>query len=197
MSETNTRVIGVVLAGGRSSRFNGVDKTFIPLCGKPLLSHVIERLTPQVERVAISSNTAPEKFVSYGCDVIADVFQDAIGPLAGIHAVLRRWPDREIVTVAVDLPFLPYDLVKRLRSSSTENTCTFASSGERHTFAIWWPPGLHEEVEEFIKSGRRRLKEWLEYRGRAVVLPPGDDRDMMFNINTPADLAAAEARLKT
>ena len=45
-------VIGIVLAGGKSSRMGGGDKALLPLGGRPLLAHVVERLRPQAKEVA-------------------------------------------------------------------------------------------------------------------------------------------------
>ena len=41
---------GLILAGGRGQRMGGGDKALLPLAGRPLLGHVIERLAPQVGR---------------------------------------------------------------------------------------------------------------------------------------------------
>jgi len=49
-------VVGILLAGGKSSRMGGGDKCLLPLAGRPILAHVIERLKPQVAELIISAN---------------------------------------------------------------------------------------------------------------------------------------------
>lgn len=188
-------MIGVVLAGGRSSRFNGIDKTFIQLAGKPLLAHVLDRLRPQVDMVAVNSNYPSEKFEGFGVRVIPDILPGLPGPLAGIHAALTEWPEEEIVTVAVDLPFLPRDLVKKLKEHPAGDRCRYASDGVHHTLAILWPPGMGEEVEKFIKDGHRSIKEWLARTGSPVEFVPTEDSNCMSNINNNEELARAEKLL--
>jgi len=41
-------VTGLVLAGGMGRRMGGVDKGLVLLDGRPMVAHVIERLTKQV-----------------------------------------------------------------------------------------------------------------------------------------------------
>lgn len=190
------KVIGVVLAGGQSSRFGGVDKTFIPLAGRSLIAHAIERLAPQVDVVAISSNAPPDKFAPFGLQVFPDVIQGAVGPLGGIHAALSRWPDNEIATVAVDLPFLPRGWVQRLQRNNDGKPCAFLTTGIHHVLAIWWAPGVETDMQNFISDGGRSLKDWLQGHGQPVVAQADEEIDVMFNINTPGDLARAEQRLR-
>lgn len=187
----------LVLAGGRSSRFNGVDKTFVPLAGRALVEHVIARLTPQVTAIAISSNKESGQFAHLAQPVIADVVDDIHGPLAGIYAGLVTWPGDELLTVAVDLPFLPLDLASRLRAGRGPRLCAYASDGTHHAAAVLWRPGAAMTVAAFLGTGGRSLKALLAAEGVPVVFTPDLSSDITFNINTPEDLAAAESRLHT
>ena len=53
---------GVILAGGLSSRMGGGDKSLLDLDGRPILAHVIARLSPQVDRLALNANGDPDRF---------------------------------------------------------------------------------------------------------------------------------------
>ncbi|MCE7897557.1 MAG: molybdenum cofactor guanylyltransferase, partial [Gammaproteobacteria bacterium PRO8] len=112
-------VIGIILAGGQSQRMGGGDKCLRPLGGRPLLAHVVERLKPQVDRLALNANGDPARFAAFGLPVIADGVPDFAGPLAGVLAGME-WaaatlPEAHyIVTAPGDGPFLPSDLVRHL-----------------------------------------------------------------------------------
>ncbi|MEL6210433.1 MAG: NTP transferase domain-containing protein, partial [Pseudomonadota bacterium] len=56
------RIAGVILAGGLARRMGGGDKALLALAGRPLLAHVIDRLAPQVERLALNANGDPARF---------------------------------------------------------------------------------------------------------------------------------------
>lgn len=187
---TSAPLVGLILAGGRSQRLGGRDKALLELRGQTLLARAIARLAPQVDVLAINSNVPAAAFAAYGLPVIADRKPGYLGPLAGIHAGLKTWPDRRLVTVAVDLPFLPADLVSRLERGT--GNCRYASNGTQHALALWWEPGQADAVEQFLDRGGRSLYDWLSAHGRAVRFDAHADSELFFNINTPEDLQRAE-----
>ncbi|PSM20067.1 molybdenum cofactor guanylyltransferase MobA [Nitratireductor sp. StC3] len=196
------RLAGLVLAGGRSSRMAGSDKAFLTLAGKPLIAHVLERLAPAVEAVAVSANLDPQRFSAFGRPVIGDIVAGQRGPLAGIHAGLV-WAasagfDR-LVTTATDTPFFPPDLVARLAAAGHPQRIALAASrGRTHPVFGLWPTVLADEMAAFLNgpekpsvSGfcRSRSIDIVEF---AVQKRNGAEIDPFFNINTPGDLAIAE-----
>src|SRR5512146_167609 len=124
-------VVGIVLAGGKSSRMGGGDKCLLPLGGRPILAYVIERLKPQVAELIISANGDPARFSAFGLPVVADRLGGYAGPLAGILAGLEwartnRSECRFVITAASDTPFLPTDLVSRLWHAAGEGAAKLA-----------------------------------------------------------------------
>jgi len=186
------RTIGLILAGGRSRRMQGRDKALLAVQGETLLAHAIRRLRPQVDALALNSNAAPDSLAAYGLPVIPDLLPGFLGPLAGIHAGLMQYPEDYLVTVAVDLPFLPPDLVTRLRSGLESKSCAYASDAERHALALLWRPGTAALVEDYLQRGERSLKDFLAVHGQPVRFDRPQDRGLFCNINTPEDLARAE-----
>jgi len=188
----NPHTTGLILAGGRSRRMQGQDKTLLALHGEPLLAHVTRRLGPQVDSLVLNSNATPDSFAAYGLPVIPDRLPGFLGPLAGIHAGLMRYPEDWLVTVAVDLPFLPLDMVSRLRAELGTKSCAYANDGERHALALLWRPGVAASVEDYLQRGGRSLKEFLVGHGQPVRFDQPRDRGLFCNLNTPEDLARAE-----
>ena len=186
------RTVGLILAGGRSRRMQGRDKALLVLQGETLLAHGIRCLRPQVDALALNSNAAPESLSAYGLPVLPDRWPGFPGPLAGIHAGLVQYPEDYLVTVAVDLPFLPPDLVTRLRAGMETKACAFASDAERHALALLWHPGSAASVEDYLQRGGRNLKDYLAVHGQPVRFDRPQDRGLFFNLNTPEDLARAE-----
>jgi molybdopterin-guanine dinucleotide biosynthesis protein A len=190
-------VAGVILAGGRATRMGGGDKGLIPLAGRPILARVIDRLAPQVDRLALNANGDPVRFARFGLPVLPDSVPGHPGPLAGILAGMD-WAAGEgiaaIVTAAADTPFLPADLVARLRAAGLPlgMAATPGDAGpERHpTFALW-PVALRGELRAALAEGERKVAAWADRHGCAPVLFP--DASAFLNVNTAADLARAEA----
>jgi len=193
----------VILAGGLSRRMGGGNKALRMLAGETLLSRVIARLSPQCGRLAINANGDPGAFAEYGLPVIADGIAGFAGPLAGVLAGMEWAADQgadSVVSVSVDTPFLPEDLVHRLREARGRSGVAIAASPDAsgrlrdHPTCALWPVALGAELREALESGLHRVGQFAAAHdpGRAVF----DSRplDPFLNLNTPEDLARA-ARL--
>lgn len=187
------RLIGLILAGGRSRRM-GTDKAFVPLAGRPLIEHVIARLAPQVDTLVISSNAPHERFAAFHLPVLADIHGGFRGPLAGVHAALVTYPDDVVVSVAVDLPLLPPDLVERLKERWNGTCCRYVGRGTEHALAILWPSHRAAMLEHYLHTASC-VSGWLAAQGEPIQLAPESMAALDINLNTPSDLARAETLL--
>lgn len=205
--EAKEEVTGALLAGGRSTRM-GRDKGLVEIAGKPMIVHAIARLRPQVQRIVIVANGEPARFAGTCLPVVADTVEDHAGPLAGLHAALEwavsETPEaRFVATVPVDTPFFPDDLVARLAAALKEkgaSSAVAACGSALHPVAGLWDVALIGEVENALQSGVRAMSRFAEMQESAVVAFPmtevgGVAIDPFFNVNTPAELAQAEALL--
>ena len=199
----SARVVGVILAGGQSRRMGGGDKILRLVGGRSILDRVIERLRPQVSRLVLNANGDPERFAANGLPVVADTVPGFPGPLAGVLAgldwVAAEMPEAVwIVTVAADVPFLPFDLVSRLVHAAEQGAelVSAASRGQTHPVIGLWPIGLREDLRRaLVREGAHSVSGWTSSRRLAIVDFPAVSVDPFFNVNTPDDLAAAERLL--
>ncbi|MBL8697212.1 MAG: molybdenum cofactor guanylyltransferase MobA [Alphaproteobacteria bacterium] len=199
-------VVGIVLAGGLSRRMGGGDKCLRPLGGRPMLAHVVERLAAQVDVVALNANGDAARFAAFGLEVLPDVVAGYAGPLAGILTGLEwtaaRHPQaRWLASAAADAPFFPRDLVARLVDAVTRSGRPLAcasSGGRTHPVFGLWPVALLPELRTAVtEEGLRKVDLWTGRYGCTAVDFAVDDGDPFFNVNEPADLAAAEHRLSS
>ena len=202
-------VVGVLLAGGRSSRMGGGDKCLLPLGGQPMLAHIIDRLRPQVSDLVINANGDVARFAAFDLPVIEDRLEGHAGPLAGVHAGIEwarsnRPRSRFIVTAATDTPFFPADLIARFRAAigDAEPRLLVARSEEGvHPVFGLWPISLAPALEAAVKTGMRKVQAWVaDHDAEQIFFPAmdigGRKVDPFFNINRPEDLAEAEALLE-
>lgn len=194
---TADRVMGLVLAGGRSQRM-GREKALTPLAGRPLLAHVLDRFTPQVASVVINAQGDATRFDAFRLPVLPDEIADA-GPLAGIAVGLQAAQARGYAFVAScpsDAPFLPANLVSRLAAGIGGQRIAMASGpdGLEPLFALWRSTAL-AGVEAALAHKRLAVREVAAELGLAIVpFDPGPPPGCFANLNTPEELAAAEAR---
>lgn len=195
---------GIILAGGRALRMGGGEKALLELGGRTMLDRVIDRLGPQVGRMALSANGNLHRYAEYGLPVLRDTVPDFPGPLAGILAGLD-WAAGQglshIATAAADTPFFPTDMVKRLLAAARRADTPIAmaathSDGRlmRHpTFGLW-PVSLRCDLREALEGGLRKITVWADLHGASTALFADE---AFFNINTPQDFELAQAKLRT
>ncbi|WP_299958355.1 molybdenum cofactor guanylyltransferase MobA [uncultured Roseobacter sp.] len=198
--------LGVILAGGQATRMGGGDKGLLHLGGQSLLTRVIDRLEPQVAELALNANGDPSRFDGYRLPVLPDSIEGFAGPLAGVLAGLD-WAAKQgaetIVTAAADTPFFPADLVPQLllASDGMEHPLVLSATPDpargrvRHpTFGLW-PVALRDDLRAALQDGLRKVVLWTDaHQGREALFPV-TTFDPFFNVNTPEDLARAEALL--
>jgi len=197
--------LGLILAGGRARRMGGGDKALLPLGGRPMLAHVIERLRPQCFALALSANGEAGRFAAFALPVIADERPDFSGPLAGLLAGLdfsaSHFPEEaDVVTLPADTPFLPLDLVARLFEARREAGADIAmarSGGREHHLAALWPVSLAEALRQSLFDEDLRKVGAFAARFRLAHADwPAEPFDPFFNVNTPEDFSQAESLLK-
>ena len=196
------KIVGVILAGGLARRMGGGDKALIELGGETLLQRAVERLSPQVDSLVINANDDPTRFAAVSSlPVIADPDDSRSGPLAGALAGLdyaAREGASHVVTVAVDTPFFPADLVAHLREAAEGQGVPLAcaKTGDRtHPVFGLWPVALADDLREAMADGMRKVDRWTGKHGCAETVFDAGPFDPFFNVNTPEDLIEAEGLL--
>ncbi|MEM8837145.1 MAG: molybdenum cofactor guanylyltransferase MobA [Pseudomonadota bacterium] len=204
-------VLGVVLAGGQSRRMGEVgkgDKALMPLDGKPLLAHALERLDAVVDRVVINANGDPARFAAFDRPVIADTIPGYAGPLAGVLAAMHHAKTLEpkpdyVLSVAGDTPFFPKDLVDAMVTASGKGEIVLAESdGRRHPVFGLWPVRLCDDLDAWLRDQENRKvlawvgrHDWTTCEFEPVKVGQST-LDPFFNINTPEDFAFAEGLME-
>lgn len=187
-------VAGLVLAGGRSSRFGG-EKAAALFRGRPLLLGAVERLAEVCAHVAVNARPGSEaERLAGNLPVLHDRPQDPQGPLAGIRAGLawaRGLGAARLVVIPCDSPCPPVDLVGRLIIGGGAAMAE-TEDGVQPLFAVW-PVWALARLDETMADGAHPPT-WrvLHDLGAARVRFAASD---LANVNTRQDLEALEARL--
>ena len=115
-------ISGVILAGGDSSRFNGIIKSKIVINGRTIISRIIDTLDELFDEIIIVTNR-PEEFTEYSsCKIIGDCIFNK-GPLGGIHAALKMTDKEALFVVAGDMPLIDKDYIVRQVDFYMKNVC--------------------------------------------------------------------------
>jgi molybdopterin-guanine dinucleotide biosynthesis protein A len=191
---TNDKLTAIVLAGGKSSRM-GEDKALICIQGTPLLQQVCHIAQGCADTVYIVTPW-PERYqhlVLPNCQFVPEISSpDTQGPLVGFAQGLTQVQTDWVLLLACDLPKLRVEVLQNWAQTLDNLAEDAIASLVQHTKG--WEPlcGFYRrrclpQLLEFISHGGRSFQQWLQQHQVAVFSLP--ERDMLFNCNTPEDLA--------
>ncbi len=188
------KITALILAGGRGSRMGEVDKGLQPFRGKPMVAHVLERLGPQADEIIINANRNLEQYEKFGHRVVADAIDGFAGPLAGLHVGMSHASHPLVATAPCDSPFLPLDLITRLRAALEQENADLAVAktiDQAHPVFCLTKRELAPHLRAFLESGQRKIDKW--YSSLKVIEVNFDDEEAAFaNINTLEELNTLE-----
>ncbi len=195
MSEQLPAVIGVILAGGQSSRM-GLDKATLPIAGTTLLEYMHAKLLQAgIDEIVICRN-AP----GYLNDDIPQ-----LGPLGALYTLSQRYPGRRALIIPVDMPLLREVTLQNFQAAalaSETSTSTSPATLGQQIFPLYLPftPAVIEALNKRTKnpddlSIAAFLRETAGRRLRDVGHKT--DNDEFLNANTPQQWQTILAKVKT
>ncbi|UXM94052.1 molybdenum cofactor guanylyltransferase [Bartonella sp. HY329] len=207
----NSKLLGVVLSGGRSQRM-GSDKALIAIGDTTLLDHIYNRLSLQMLESQEPYLTKGEVIVSTNNPLLLakkdriymadkEAFSN-LGPLSGIYAAAAYAQNhnyRAIVTVAVDTPFFPKNYIARLQAfykADLDRAILSTYNGEyQPTFGLW-PVNLIDDLKSHLQAGKRSIYSFAQ-KVDAKNYEFGNELENsinpFFNVNTKDDLEVAKS----
>ena len=177
----------------------GTDKTRLHIGEQLMMGRVIDRLEAQARWLVLSVNDENEPLRWPNLPIVPDAGTQFGGPLFGILSGLK-WASqntdaRWVVSAPADAPFLPDNLVSRLRLglAADAEIAVARSLGRLHPIIALWPLSLADALETWLAgSSQRAVRSWLETRRwSAVDFACDGGIDPFFNVNTLEDLAMA------
>lgn len=214
---------GVLIAGGRSTRFGNADKSVAELVGVPMIRRVADRLAPVVDELV--ANCRPDQQAAIddalaGSPLPVEFALDSEpdqGPMAGIRDGLRGASGEYAVVVACDMPFVDPGAVRYLFDRCSGEVAPPNDADDvgdppydaavprlgdgwyQTTQAVYRPEPMADACDAALERGDRKILAPLKELSYAVVgeseLTDRTDLSTFDNINTQQELEAAENRL--
>jgi len=191
------RVSGVILAGGKSRRMGGSPKALIPFGDRPLIQYIVETLGSVLPDCLIVTNS-PELYAFLGCPMVGDIFQES-GSLGGIYSGLSETPGDAALCVACDMPFLSSGLIAYLVSRASEADVVIPDlGGELQPLHAIYAKTCLPAMRRRLEAGQLKITGFFDevrvLHVSSELVAPFADRELAFmNLNTPDDLARAQA----
>ena len=197
----HNKILGVVLAGGKSKRF-GQDKSQVKLRGRLLIDYILSEIINEFDETLIVANEPINFMQSKKISIIKD-FKEGLGPLGGILSAMK-WIKKNnkkyswISTFPSDTPFFTKKELKSFYKNIEikKNKLFFIKSNEtRHNIFGLWSLDLMDQLESDLLKGDRKVELWANSIGVSTVDIEYQNTDPFLNINTKKDLEKAKDML--
>jgi len=197
MKEHN--VLGVILAGGKSSRF-GSNKSLSNLANNKLIEHVINKIDTYFPKILIVSNDSSLKIENKKIKIIKDCIEGYLGPLVGVLTAMKyansyknkyKW----IITFPCDTPFFNRIIIKKMieKTNLADEKIYFVKDRkQRHNIFGIWSTSLEKVLEDDLKNNFRKVDLWADKIGCNFIEKDIQNENEFLNINTKEDLKLAE-----
>jgi len=193
----HNKILGVVLAGGKSQRF-GEDKTQVKLNNKILIDYILSEIIDQFNEILIISNNQIKFKHSTKISIIKDIIE-GLGPLGGILTAMKWIKNNKkdykwISTFPSDTPFFTKKELKIFyeKINIKKNKLFFIKNkNTRHNIFGLWSMDLLDKLESDIQKGERKVELWADSVDVEIINVDYKEKDPFFNINTKEDLEKA------
>jgi len=187
------KATAIIMAGGASSRM-GVDKSMLPIEGRPMIERISDKLRGTFRQILISANEA-DKYKHLGFEIVPDKVADE-GPLMGIASAIHASSNEKNFVVACDVPNIDMRIVRRMLEGTNGVDIVIPTTGDgkyEPLFAVYNKSAL-VAVNEVLSSGRRKISDvFSRCRVRYIEL----DEGQLVNLNTMAEYEEFKGRCKT
>ena len=191
-----------LLSGGNSGRM-GQDKALMPFLGRPLILHILERISPIADEVILSTNR-PEDYAFLNLPLYPDL-QPGHGPLGGLYTTLNAAKYPFVAAVACDMPFASPTLFEYecelLSKAGADVVIPSTPDGLEPLHAVYRRETCLPVIQSALEAGKLKLVGWLPEVSVRIVLPEEaarfDPQGLAFwNLNTPEEFRQAEERAR-
>lgn len=190
---------GIILAGGRSTRFHGEEKSLKIVRGKRMICRVIDSISGIVDEIIISVRDEEQRkrvyeFIPQQFPFVYDEIPD-IGPLSGVYSGLRKASGDYVVILACDMPFINSDVIDLLFREAMGHDAAVPRRENRFLeplHAIYAREPMLRAVEDAIKHGEQRIASPLNWLNDVVYVSEDKIKEVDPNLYTFLNVNRAE-----
>ena len=199
---------GVVIAGGRSTRFGDADKAVADLAGVPMIRRVADRLVGVIDHLVVNCRAdqragIADALAGYPHPITFALDEEPDrGPMAGIRTGLRAADSAYAAVVSCDMPFVDPGFVDHLFERAAGHDAAVPRPNEwfQTTQAVFRADAMADACDAALDRGESRIVAPLFELDYVTVGAGEIDRhaapDTFENLNTREEFEAASERLR-
>ena len=188
----------VILAGGKSSRMNGVNKAFLDINNQKLINIILCKFKNLKLPIAINANQHIIKFKQLNKNVIKDKNYVGLGPLSGVYTAMN-WTKTQglnwVLTLPCDVPFFPNDIFFKVEEKIKKidkniKIVSFSSNEKKHSIISAWSLCLKKDLKFALENGVRKVDTFASQFKNENLNYSFDSKslDPFFNINSENEI---------
>ncbi len=189
-----TKVTGVILAGGLARRMDNQDKGLLLFNGQPLVSYAVSAMSHVADQTIINANRNLDAYRKFGLPVVCDQTATFDGPLAGMLTGMIYSGNSELLVMPCDSPFFKAEHLQKLLTAKRNHQVDIAVAfdGDRlHPVFLTMDTRLRFNLETYLANGHRKVENWIAGQS-SVNVDFSNESDVFTNINTLSELYKLE-----
>ena len=187
-------VVGAILTGGKSSRMNYINKSFLNINNKNFIEIIINTLSKRLEKIYINANHDLGKYHKFNRPIVSDFIKGFKGPLAGLHSIMKQFENDKsdiwFALVPTDAPFIPIEYIDNFINYPQSNNSVFISRINKKIepmFSFWSIKALEVIEKELIKTDGVKIMKIAEDLNYSIIDFNTVNEMEFMNINTNED----------
>lgn len=178
---------GIIIAGGKATRLNGISKGLIRINSKPIIEHLIETIQAYCDKIIIVANDHSYHYLNT-VEIISDKVKD-IGPMGGIYTGLNYSNSIQNIILSCDMPYLSNEIIEKLIENKHKGEILVAKlEKDIHPLCAIYSKTILPIIETHIQNQKYKLKDLLSQVNTYFVEFTINESKFFTNINTQQDL---------
>ena len=188
------QIVISILTGGKSSRMNFQNKSFLKIHDKTFIELLLDQLKILGYEIIINVNDDEEKYSKFGFELVADKIKGRKGPLAGLHSVMSLYKKIKkniwFAILPTDAPLINVNLFKEFEKIQIKNKNSYISKidGKIEPMFSFWSINSFEKLDRILNLNEGyKIMKFAEEIGFEYLNIKKEKKLEFFNINNIED----------
>lgn len=190
----NKNLISVILTGGKSSRMNFQNKSFLKLGNKFFIENIIANLKQKVSKIIINANNDIDKYQYLNLEIVRDKISGYKGPLAGLHSAMYNYQNTKedlwFAILPTDAPIINSDYIDLFKVQDKIKEMAFISkiNGSVEPMFSFWSIKSFSYLDQILNNNDGyKIMKFAEEIGFKYLNVSKKSEAEFFNVNNQED----------
>lgn len=190
----NKKLISVILTGGKSSRMNFQNKSFLKLDNKFFIENIIANLEQKVSKIIINANNDIDKYQYLNLEIVRDKISGYKGPLAGLHSAMYNYQNTKedlwFAILPTDAPIINSDYIDLFKVQDKIKEMAFISkiNGSVEPMFSFWSIKSFSYLDQILNNNDGyKIMKFAEEIGFNYLNISKKSEAEFFNVNNQED----------